>query len=152
LSVGTREAPLLAGTLSLMPGESGKKLRGFMRVETRPTLTLCDGDRVGSLQLVFSPGHTPGHVAYFDVRDRSLLAGDSFNTQIGLVAAGVFKPHFPFPAWFSWNRDLAAKSAAKLRDLKPSCLAVGHGRTIISPLEPMNRAVELAFVQARKTG
>jgi len=151
LSVGTREAPLLAGDHSLKPGESGKKLRGFMRVDTRPTRTLCDGDRIGSLQSIFSPGHTPGHVAYFDVRDGSLLAGDAFNTQIGLVAAGVFKPHFPFPAWFSWNRFLAAESAAKLRNLKPSCVAVGHGRTIISPLELMNRAVELAFLQAGKT-
>lgn len=150
LSVGTREASLLAGDFRLMPGESGKKLRGFMQVETRPTRTLCDGDRIGSLQSIFSPGHTPGHVAYFDVRDGSLLAGDAFNTQIGLVAAGVFKPHFPFPAWFSWNRYLAAESAAKLRNLKPSCLAVGHGRTIISPLELMNRAVELAFIQAGK--
>src|SRR5579859_1902056 len=150
LSVGTREAPLLAGDHSLMPGESGRKLRGFMRVETRPTRNLCDGDRIGSLQSIFSPGHTPGHMAYFDVRDGSLLAGDAFTTQMGLIAAGVFIPHFPFPAWFSWNRYLAAESAAKLRNLRPSCLAVGHGRTIIAPLDLMNQAVELAFIQAGK--
>jgi glyoxylase-like metal-dependent hydrolase (beta-lactamase superfamily II) len=147
---GHRESRLLLRDFSLEPGESGKRLIGFLGAKSRPTLLLKDGDRVGSLQAVFSPGHTPGHMAFLDVRDGTLIAGDAFTTQAGVVAAGVFKFHFPFPALFSWNKELAANSARKLRDLKPVRLAVGHGKTIESPLHAMDKAIDLAFRQCGK--
>lgn len=149
LSIGIREARLLAGDFSL-DAEPHHKLLGFIKVTARPSRTLVDGDRVGSLEAVFSPGHTPGHMAFLDTRDRTLIAGDSFINGMGLIAAGVFKPYFPFAAWFSWDRVSAAESARKLRDLKPARLAVGHGKTIFSPAEKMQRAVELAFRQCGK--
>ena len=148
--VGQRESRLLRRDFSLDAGETGKKLFGYPGVKSRPTLSLNDGDRVGSLQAIFSPGHTPGHMAYLDVRDGSLIAGDAFASQMGVIAAGVFKFYFPFPALFSWNRDYAAESAKKLRNFKPACLAVGHGKTIESPLAAMDRAIELAFRQCGK--
>jgi len=98
----------------------------------------------------FSPGHTPGHMAYLHVRDGSLIAGDAFTTQMGVIAAGVFKFYFPFPALFSWTREYAAESAKKLRNLKPVRLAVGHGKTIESPLAAMDQAAELAFGAMRE--
>jgi glyoxylase-like metal-dependent hydrolase (beta-lactamase superfamily II) len=150
LAVGKRESRLLRRDFSLDAGESGKILFGFPGAKSQPTLLLKDGDRVGSLQAVFSPGHTPGHMAFLDTRDGTLLAGDAFVTQMGVIAAGVFKLNFPFPWLFSWNRKLAAESARKLRDLNPSRLAVGHGKTIESPLAAMDKAVELAFRQCGK--
>jgi hypothetical protein len=44
---------------------------------------LRPGDRVGSLEVVGAPGHTPGHVAFLDTRDRTLIAGDVFTTLGG---------------------------------------------------------------------
>jgi len=148
--IGQRESRLLTGDFILDAGENGKKLLGFPGVKSRPSRCLNDGDRVGSLQTISSPGHTPGHMAYLDIRDGSLLAGDAFTTQIAVVAAGVLKLYFPFPRIFSWNRELAAESARKLRNVKPTRLAVGHGKTIDSPLGAMDRAVELAFQQCGK--
>jgi glyoxylase-like metal-dependent hydrolase (beta-lactamase superfamily II) len=148
--VGQRESRLLRRDFSLDAGETGKKLRGFPGANCHPTRLLNDGDSIGSLQAIISPGHTPGHMAYLDVRDGSLIAGDAFTTQMGVIAAGVFKFYFPFPALFSWNREYAAESARKLRNLKPTRLAVGHGKTIESPLAAMDRAIELAFRQCRK--
>ena len=132
--VGQRESRLLRKDFSLDAGETGKKLLGFPGVKLPPTILLNDGDRIGSLQAIFSPGHTPGHVAFLDVRDGSLIAGDSFTTHTGVLAAGTFKLLFPFPALFSWNKDVAAESARKLRNFKPARLAVGHGKTIEAPL------------------
>jgi glyoxylase-like metal-dependent hydrolase (beta-lactamase superfamily II) len=151
LVVGLRESRLLQRDFSLDAEETGKKLFGFPGVKCKPTRLLVDGDHVGSLQAVPSPGHTPGHMAYLDFRDGSLIAGDAFTTQMGVIAAGVFKFYFPFPALFSWNRQRAAESASKLRNLEPARLAVGHGKTIDSPIVAMGQAVDLAFQQCRKT-
>ena len=38
------------------------------------------GDRAGSLEVVASPGHSPGHVSYLDTRDRTQIAGDVYTT------------------------------------------------------------------------
>jgi glyoxylase-like metal-dependent hydrolase (beta-lactamase superfamily II) len=147
LAIGKREARLLAKDLSLDAGEQGKTLLGFTGAKSPPNRLLVEGERVGSLQAVDSPGHTPGHVAYLDVRDNALIAGDAFTTQTGVVVAGVFKPLFPFPALFSWNGMVSAKSAAKLRELNPSMLAVGHGPTIPAPARQIDAALEEAFRQ-----
>lgn len=150
LAIGERESRLLRRDFSLDAGESGKILFGFPGTKSQPTLLLNDGDRVGSLQAVCSPGHTPGHMSFLDTRDGSLIAGDAFVTQTGVIAAGVFKLNFPFPWLFSWNREVSAESARKLRDLNPARLAVGHGKTFESPLVAMDRAVDLAFRQCGK--
>jgi glyoxylase-like metal-dependent hydrolase (beta-lactamase superfamily II) len=149
-AVGQRESRLLRKDFSLDAGEMGKRPIGFPGAKSQPTLLLNDGERVGSLQAVFSPGHTPGHFAFLDVRDGSLIAGDAFTTQTGVLAAGTFKLLFPFPVLFSWNREVAAESAQKLRALKPERLAVGHGKTVESPLAAMDQAIELAFRQCGK--
>jgi hypothetical protein len=86
-------------------------------------------------------------MAFLDMRDNSLLAGDAFTTQPWLLAAGVFSPVFPLAALFCWNATLGAESAARLRSLDPSRLSMGHGRTIVSPLKDMDQAVEIAFRQ-----
>jgi len=154
LAIGRREARLLAKDLSLDAGEKGKALHGFTGAKARPGRLLEEGERIGSLQAIASPGHTPGHMAYVDVRDNALIAGDAFTTQTGVVVAGVFKPLFPFPALFSWNAVLSAKSAAKLRKLNPSVLAVGHGPSISSPAREIEVGLEEAFRQhpeARQT-
>jgi glyoxylase-like metal-dependent hydrolase (beta-lactamase superfamily II) len=147
LAIGKREARLLAKDLSLDAGEKGKTLYGFTGAKSRPGTLLMEGECIGSLQAVASPGHTPGHMAYLDVRGNALIAGDAFTTQTGVVVAGVFKPLFPFPALFSWNAVLSARSAPKLRGLNPSILAVGHGPTIASPALQMDLAIEEAFRQ-----
>ena len=147
LSIGKREARLLAKDLSLDAGENGKALLGFTGAKSRPNRLLVEGELVGSLRAVPSPGHTPGHMAFLEVRDNTLIAGDAFTTQTGVVVAGVFKAMFPFPALFSWNAVLSAKSAAKLRGLDPSLLAVGHGPSIPSPARQMDAALEEAFRQ-----
>jgi glyoxylase-like metal-dependent hydrolase (beta-lactamase superfamily II) len=148
--IGAREAALMAGDMSLWPGESGKRLLGFIHVNTKASRTLEDGERVGSLQAVYSPGHTPGHVAYYDTRDGTMIAGDAFTTQGGLLVAGAFKWTFPMPAFFSWNKTASAESARKLRALNPTRLAVGHGKTLEDPLRAMDRAIEMAFQQCEK--
>jgi len=140
--ISARDARFLAGDMSLDPDEPQDKLRGgYSRRSTRPTRTLAPGDRVGSLEVVAAPGHTPGHVAFFDRRDGTLIAGDAFQTRGGIAVSGTLRPLFPFPALATWHKPTALASARALRALSPTRLAVGHGVVLDNPLAAMDRAI-----------
>jgi glyoxylase-like metal-dependent hydrolase (beta-lactamase superfamily II) len=144
--VPAREASFLRGDLELTPEEQQVGgLKGWWKAaKTEPTRVLSPGDRVGSLEVVAAPGHTPGQVAYFDARDRTLIAGDAFQTRAGIAVSGVIRPLFPFPALATWSLSTALESARRLRALSPSRLAVGHGPVLEDPLEAMDHAIEAA--------
>jgi len=145
VSIGVRDARLLAGDKSAPPDEPNAPPKGMLpRVAWKPDTLLEEGDRVGSLQVIASPGHTPGHIAFLDTRDRSLIAGDAFQTRGGLAVSGVVRPLFPFPALATWHKPSALKSAVALRQLNPSRLATGHGDVLEQPAEPVDRAIETA--------
>ena len=143
--ISARDARFLAGERTLDPMESQGKLRGsFLTTETRPTRTLVPGERVGSLQVVAAPGHTPGHLAFLDTRDGTLIAGDAFQTIAGLAVTGTVRLLFPFPAMGTWHKPTGLSSARALRALEPRRLAVGHGAVLESPCAAMDRAIEEA--------
>lgn len=152
LAVSERDARLLAGDRSLDPQEPQVPIRGGVpkSLQAKPTRLLRGGDRIGSLEAVACPGHTPGHMAFLDVRSRLLIAGDAFQTQGGLAVAGTVKPLFPFPAFGTWHRQTALESARKLLELAPSCLAVGHGKLVREPQAAMAKAIGEAEASIRK--
>lgn len=137
--IGEREARILAGDRSLLPGETGKP--NGMACQTRPTRLLRQGDRVGSLEVIAAPGHSVGQMAFFDPRDGSLIAGDAFQIQGGVAVSGTLKLGFPFPAWATWDKETALCTGQRLRALEPARLAVGHGNTLEHPLAAMDRAI-----------
>jgi glyoxylase-like metal-dependent hydrolase (beta-lactamase superfamily II) len=148
--LSARDARIVRGDRSLDSTEAQVPVRGgWPRLATPPTRELVAGDRVGSLEVVAAPGHTPGHLAFFDRRNGALLAGDAFQTRAGLAVAGVVRPLFPFPALATWHKPTALRSAAALRALEPALLAVGHGPVLTDPLPAMTAAVAEA---ERKTG
>jgi glyoxylase-like metal-dependent hydrolase (beta-lactamase superfamily II) len=147
--ISAREARFLAGDLSLDPAEQHAKLKGNWKTcTTRPSRTIGPGDHVGSLEVIASPGHTPGHQSFFDPRDGTLIAGDAFQTQGGIAVAGVVRPLFPFPAMGTWDKSAAVESASRLRALNPSRLAPGHGPVLEQPQEAMGRAIAEAKSKA----
>ena len=101
---------------------------------------LEDGDRIGSLLAIATPGHTPGHMAFMDTRSGVLIAGDAYQLHGGLAVAGHLRPLFPFPALATWHRETALASAKRLAELEPSVLAVGHGRMLRQPAAAMRAA------------
>lgn len=137
-----RTARFLAGERSLDPDEAQDVLRGgYTTVATRPTRFIEDGDVVGALRVVASPGHTPGHLSFLDERDGTLIAGDAFHTQAGLAVTGTMRLLFPFPAMATWHKPSALASAKRLLALKPSRLATGHGRVLENPAVAMAAAI-----------
>jgi glyoxylase-like metal-dependent hydrolase (beta-lactamase superfamily II) len=145
VSISARDARLMAGDKTLDPGEPQAKLRGgYPGAKTRPDRTLSPGDRVGSLEVVASPGHTPGHVSFLDTRDGTLYAGDAYYTLGGVATSATANLTFPLPAMATWHKPTALESARALRALDPSALAPGHGKVVESPGAQMDAAIEKA--------
>lgn len=148
VAVGSREARLLAGDFSLEAGEPQVKLRGsYQTCQTQPDRLLEPGDRVGSLEVIAAAGHTPGHIAFLDVRDKTVIAGDALQTWGGVAVAGVMRWLFPLPALATWHKPTALRSAQALRSLNPTRVAVGHGRVLDDPLPALDRAIQTAARQ-----
>jgi glyoxylase-like metal-dependent hydrolase (beta-lactamase superfamily II) len=82
---------------------------------------------------VFTPGHTPGHVALFRDVDRTLIAGDAIVTtkleSAQAVMAQRRELHGP-PMYFTSDWTSAAKSVVALAELDPEIVATGHGEPL----------------------
>lgn len=146
--ISRRDARLLAGDRTLELGEPDTPVKGGVPkpgdIRTKPDRLLDDCDRIGSLLAVDAPGHTPGSMAFLDTRTGALIAGDAFQTISGLAVAGQVRPLFPFPAMATWNKQTALNSARKLAKLRPTLLAVGHGRLLRQPEAKIGQAIEAA--------
>jgi glyoxylase-like metal-dependent hydrolase (beta-lactamase superfamily II) len=112
------------------------KLRGSWpsKVQTRPDTRLFGGERVGSLEVIASPGHTPGHVAFLDVRDQTLIAG---------VPNRLLQP-FPLAAMGTQDREQVVDSAQAALTLEPAVLVTGHGPPVRGPGSAMASAIARA--------
>jgi glyoxylase-like metal-dependent hydrolase (beta-lactamase superfamily II) len=145
VSISSRDARLLAGDKSLDPGEPVDKLRGsYPGAKTKPHRTFNPGDRVGSLEVLAAPGHTPGHVAFLDTRDQTLYCGDAYSTLGGVATTAKPNWKFPLPAFATWHRPTELETAKALRALNPPRLAPGHGKVVESPAAAMDRAIAAA--------
>lgn len=87
---------------------------------------LRDGDQVGPLLVVSTPGHTPGHLAYFWPERRVMFTGDIVATWPDLT-----------PGWpgFNLNAPEHRDSVRRMTGFKPAVLAVGHGDPLTSVTE-----------------
>jgi glyoxylase-like metal-dependent hydrolase (beta-lactamase superfamily II) len=143
--IGAREQRLLAKDLSVEPGELQSKPRGsYPGARTTATRTLQEGERVGSLEVIATPGHTPGHLAFLDTRDRTLFCGDTYSTLGGVAVSARMNRRFPLVVMGTWDRAGVLASARKLRALEPARLAPGHGRTVEGPAAAMDAAIARA--------
>ena len=81
------------------------------------------GDRIGPLQVIFAPGHSPGHLAFYWSERRALIAGDAVCTW----------PTFTL-GWrgFTLNPKQSQKSLHRLAELDAEALCVGHGEPLKS--------------------
>jgi glyoxylase-like metal-dependent hydrolase (beta-lactamase superfamily II) len=146
LSLSQRESRLFAGDQTLDATEPQVKLHGdYFRSSMTPGRLLNEGEGVGSLRIIATPGHTPGQIAFLDERDGTLFAGDAYSIAGGIAVAGDLRPLFPFPAWATWSFELAIASAEKLIDLRPTRLCVGHGRSLDNPVQEMKDALRRAL-------
>ena len=138
--LGELDARILAGEKVV----EGKLPGSWPKVQWAPDVRLAPGDRVGSLEVVASPGHSPGHVAFLDTRDRTLIAGDVFTSYGQVAVTSSFYWRFPFATMATWDKSKDVESARALRALDPALLVVGHGPATAAPGDAMDKAIARA--------
>jgi glyoxylase-like metal-dependent hydrolase (beta-lactamase superfamily II) len=82
-----------------------------------------------------TPGHSPGHIAFFRTSDRVLITGDAIvtvdlNSFWGFLVWSLRrnKQRVSGSPWYStWNRRMTNESVAAIEALEPRVLASGHG-------------------------
>jgi glyoxylase-like metal-dependent hydrolase (beta-lactamase superfamily II) len=141
--VGRREAALLDGDFSLLDGEPGPapRRRSYASPATAPTRLVEEGDQVGSLRIIATPGHTPGHLSALDTRDLTLIAGDALTTLGRTAVSGDLVWRWPFPALSTWSKTRAIASAQRLLEERPARLASGHGPIIDNATSALEDAI-----------
>ena len=91
---------------------------------------LVEGDEVAGFTVLESPGHSPGHVAYWRESDRVLILGDVLNNMNLLTSIpGLHEPPVVFPPDPAQNR----RSIRRLAELRPRLTLFGHGPPLRDP-------------------
>jgi glyoxylase-like metal-dependent hydrolase (beta-lactamase superfamily II) len=122
-------------------GRTSKPTGSWPKLKTMADVRLRHGDRIGSLEVIDSPGHSPGHVAFRDTRDGTVIAGDVFTSIGGLATTSVRNWVFPLATMGTFDRAQNLASAQALRALEPPLLVVGHGPPVHGPAAAMDRAI-----------
>ena len=144
LAASERSLPLLArpADKSLRPGEPQESFSGGLPgIVTTVTHRLADGELFGSLRVIATPGHIPGHVAFFDERDGTLYAGDELVCVGQLSVCGYTPWYFALPSWVMWSKKLSVASAERLLEYPIERFAAGHGPVRTGGLPALRTAI-----------
>ena len=99
----------------------------------RPITPVNGGDEVFGLEVIATPGHTPGHISVLDEAAGLLVAGDALNTDGGQVLGA--NPDF------SSDMVTADDSVKVLAERRFDALAVGHGDPIVGDASSLVQAL-----------
>lgn len=147
-----RDNRLLNGDFSLDTTEfQGEIKGGFKPTHAKANLLVSNGDNIGKLTAMMTPGHTPGSISLYENENKFLIVGDLLQAKGGLAIAGDKRKLFPFPALATWSKKDALKSVKKISQLEISWLATGHGNVIFQPdFSPAIQRLEKKIIDEEK--
>ena len=125
---GASEAPAVEGGTTpelLPPTLLNRTIHGLFAGPAHPVeRVLREGDTIGDLEVIETPGHSPGHISFWRERDRTLIVGDVIvNCHPLTNKIELQEPLVTFTPDPALNRQ----SARKLAALRPRLVCFGHG-------------------------
>lgn len=127
----TVEGGMLAKLSSIYPHEATNIATVLKALPEDGTLPGMDGWR-----WMHTPGHSPGHVSFFRLHDRTLIAGDAFVTvradslyKVLLQRKEINGP----PRYLTTDWKSAETSVFNLLALQPEVAITGHGAAMKGP-------------------
>lgn len=115
ISIHEQDAPLLSDPLASVSGMFGKKNLSIV-----PDILLKDGDVIGELSVIHTPGHTPGGICLYNKRSKILFSGDTVFQDGGFGRTDLY----------GGDTSQLVESIKKLSNLDVSSLYPGHGDII----------------------
>ncbi|ODA42438.1 MBL fold metallo-hydrolase [Desulfosporosinus sp. BG] len=116
----------MAQRLASLPEEQRKQMEkvfeASQRLKANVDKTVEDGEVLpycGGITVIFTPGHTPGHICLYLNQSKTLITGDALNVVDGQLEGP--KPEF------SSDIDLAKKSLKKLTQYDIETVICYHG-------------------------
>jgi glyoxylase-like metal-dependent hydrolase (beta-lactamase superfamily II) len=98
----------------LKAGFEDRKVKIDEKLKDGEVLPIC-----GGIQVIHTPGHTPGHICLLALESKVLISGDSLNIKDGKLV-GATPEH-------SLDMDLAKKSVEKLQNYDIKAVIAYHG-------------------------
>lgn len=122
-----QEIPFLIGERTYESLRDGNKAGGGSKPFARETLRPLDmGSVYAGLKPYATPGHSPGHTAFYHEADDILLAGDMLTSFFGTLRRPI-----PF---FTADMEQALESTTLLETLRPRWLSCAHGTVVEEPM------------------
>jgi glyoxylase-like metal-dependent hydrolase (beta-lactamase superfamily II) len=130
IAIHEADAPVVSGQAE------GKKVKGalgalfrvmskLMRIEKfQADVILKDGEKVGPVTVIATPGHTQGSVCFLHEGSQTLLAGDALRTNRG---GDVVTP----PQVMNFDNSRTWESAERISTLSFEALLPGHGQPLL---------------------
>lgn len=97
-------------------------LAGFQNNRVNIDETLIDGEELpycGGVTVIHTPGHTPGHICLYFKRRKTLIAGDVFCVNDGVLLRGKQD--------FNFDNEVAVRSIQKLMKYDIETVICYHG-------------------------
>lgn len=132
IAIHEREVPFLLGerkrklkgiTGSIIGFILGILLKFIKTQKIVPDLILKDGDVIGGLKVIHSPGHTEGHISLYD-QSSVLFSGDAIITDKHSQIKGFNKVA-------ASDTLEASKTINKIKHMKFEVLLPGHGSPVL---------------------
>lgn len=102
---------------------------------------LSEGDQIAGFEVIETPGHARGHLAFWRARDGVLIAGDVLVAMDLLTTRpGLHEP----PALYTHDAAENRRSIQKLARLNPRLVCCGHGPVLREPAALQEFAARLA--------
>lgn len=97
----------------------GKRLKLLDPPPVSSVELVSDGDQVGSLSIIHTPGHTPGSISIWWKDEAAVFCGDNVVTSFGSLRIGL--------PWFTLDHAVQRRGIEKYIRLNARALLPGHG-------------------------
>jgi glyoxylase-like metal-dependent hydrolase (beta-lactamase superfamily II) len=99
---------------SMMDAMKNQKLKVDRTISDGEVLPYC-----GGIQIIHTPGHTPGHVCLFHITSKTMIAGDALFVENGKLV--------PAPSFINADTRTAIESLRKLAGCDITSIIAYHG-------------------------
>jgi glyoxylase-like metal-dependent hydrolase (beta-lactamase superfamily II) len=120
---GLTESAELASEATIWAG--AQDAPAIPTIGSRSVQPLAEGDRVGNLRVLHTPGHTPGHVSLLHDGASILFIGDLVGSAEGALSFG--------PSAFTADPALSRQSLRRIVDLQTDRVLFSHGGEVSDP-------------------